>query len=289
MTLTRKQALARIATGAAAALSLPHFTNAFPKNSFSLKGNINHSVCQWCFSSFPLEELVLASKEIGIKSIDLLRSDEWGTAIKHGLTCAMGYGTDIRLSQGFNDLSLHAKLLSDYKVTIPKAAEAGLKNLICFSGNSNGMSSQQGLENCAKGLEPVIQIAAQHGITICMELLNSKVDHADYQCDNTPWGVALCNKVGSENFKLLYDIYHMQIMEGNVIATITKYSPYIAHYHTAGVPGRHEIDDSQELNYPAVMKAIFKTGFKGYVAQEFMPAKKDKLGSLKDAVILCDI
>ncbi len=237
----------------------------------------------------PLEELVTSAKGMGIQSIDLLRQNEWPIAIKHGLTCAMGYATDFPLTKGFNDVTLHPKMLADYTATIPKAAEAGLKNLICFSGNANGLSAEQGLENCAKGLEPILKVAREHGITICMELLNSKVDHKDYQCDTTPWGVRLCEKLGSENFKLLYDIYHMQIMEGDVIATITKYSKYIAHYHTAGVPGRHEIDETQELYYPAIMKAIVTSGFKGYVAQEFIPTRTNKLASLQSAVTLCDV
>lgn len=237
----------------------------------------------------PLEELVMEAKGMGITSIDLLRPDQWSVAIKHGLTCAMGYATDLGLTKGFNDISLHSKLLKDYESTIPKAVDAGIKNLICFSGNANGLTSEQGLENCARGLEPILKIAAKNNITICMELLNSKVDHKDYQCDHTQWGVKLCDKLGSDYFKLLYDIYHMQIMEGDVIATITKYTDYIAHYHTAGVPGRHEIDETQELYYPAIMNAIVKTGFKGFVAQEFIPAKEDKLASLRNAVQLCDV
>jgi hydroxypyruvate isomerase len=289
MKITRKQALARMAAGTAAAIGLPNSVKAFEKKDFSLNGNINHSVCQWCYNSIPLEELVVAAKGMGITSIDLLRTDQWPTAIKHGLTCAMGYATDLGLTKGFNDTSLHGKMRKDYEATIPKAVDAGINNLICFSGNANGLSSEKGLENCARGLEPILKLAAKNNITICMELLNSKVDHIDYQCDRTPWGVKLCDKLGSENFKLLYDIYHMQIMEGDVIATITEYKDYIAHYHTAGVPGRHEIDESQELYYPAIMNAIVKTGFKGFVAQEFIPIKEDKLASLRNAVLLCDV
>src|SRR4051812_11689807 len=226
---------------------------------------------------------------MGLKSIDLLPANDWPVAIKHGLTCAMGYASSIGLNKGFNDPSLHAQLLKDYTEAIPKAADHGIKNLICFSGNRNGLSDEQGLENCARGLEPVLKIAAKHNITISMELLNSKVDHHDYQCDHTAWGVALCEKTGVDTFKLLYDIYHMQIMDGDVIATIRKYNKYISHYHTGGVPGRNEIDDSQELYYPAIMRAIVETGFKGYVAQEFIPKKADKLASLKQCVEICDV
>jgi hydroxypyruvate isomerase len=292
MKLTRKQALKTMAAGAISSVALPSF--AAMKNTVEsveplpLKGNINHSVCQWCYGSMPLEDLVKASKAMGIKSIDLLNAEQWPVAIKHGLTCAMGYASSVGLSKGFNDPSLHEQLLKEYTAAIPKAAEAGLKNVICFSGNRNGISDEQGLENCARGLEPVLKVAAKYNITVCMELLNSKVDHKDYQCDHTAWGVKLCEKSGSENFKLLYDIYHMQIMEGDVIATITKYKNYIAHYHTGGVPGRHEIDESQELFYPAIMRAIVNNGFKGFVAQEFIPAK-DPLTSLKAAVMLCDV
>jgi hydroxypyruvate isomerase len=226
-----------------------------------LKGNINHSVCQWCYNDIPLEKLCEASKDMGIKSIDLLGADRWGIAAKYGLTCAMGYATDVSLNRGFNDPTLHEKLLKDYSATILKAVDAGIKNLICFSGNANGMSYETGLENCAKGLDPIMKVAAKYNITISMELLNSKVNHKDYQCDHTEWGVKLCEKLGSENFKLLYDIYHMQIMEGDVIATIKKHNKYISHYHTGGVPGRHEIDETQELNYPAIMRAVYETGF----------------------------
>ena len=288
--MNRKQAIKTIAATAGSAITLSTLTNAMkPAKPFALNGNINHSACQWCYSSIPLEELARAAKEIGLKSVELLKPEEWAVVQKYGLTCAMAYVSGFGLTKGFNDLSLHEALLKDYSLNIPKAADAGLKNVICFSGNTNGLSSEQGLENCAKGLEPVLKVAARHNITVCMELLNSKVDHKDQQCDHTEWGVKLCEKIGSDNFRLLYDIYHMQIMEGDVIATITKHAKYIAHYHTGGVPGRHEIDETQELFYPAIMRAILKTGFKGFVAQEFIPGKPDKLASLKAGVLICDV
>jgi hydroxypyruvate isomerase len=253
MKVTRKQALKTIAAGAIGTITLPAFSKSLESlNVYAVKGNINHSVCQWCYSSIPLEELVKAAKGMGIASVELLGADQW-------------------------------------PVAIPKAADAGLKNLICFSGNRNGISDEQGIENCAKGLDPILKIAQKHNIKIVMELLNSKVDHKDYQCDHTEWGVKLCEKTGSDQFKLLYDIYHMQIMEGDVIATIKKHNKYIAHYHTGGVPGRHEIDDTQELYYPAIMKAIADTGFKGHVAQEFIPAKANPLESLNASIKICDI
>lgn len=287
--MNRKQALQSIAVGTVGAVGLPSVAKALSLLPDDLKGNINHSACQWCYNGIPLEDLVVAAKGMGLKSIELLGAKDWAVVNKHGLTCAMGYGSEIGLNRGFNDPTLHEKLLADYTVSIPKAADAGLKNLICFSGNTNGLSSEKGLENCAKGLEPVVKLAQKYNITISMELLNSKVDHKDYQCDHTAWGVQLCEKLGSENFKLLYDIYHMQIMEGDVIATIKKNIKYISHFHTGGVPGRHEIDESQELFYPAIMKAIAETGFKGFVAQEFIPSKADKLASLKQGVTICDI
>jgi hydroxypyruvate isomerase len=287
--MNRKQALKSIAATAAGVVALPEMVKAMNKLPESLNNKINHSVCQWCYNSMPLEDLAKAAKEIGLKSIELLGADQWAVVQKHGLTCAMAYATDIGLNKGFNDPTLHEKLLKDYSVSIPKAAAAGLKSVICFSGNANGLSAEQGIENCAKGLAPVMKIAEQHNILVQMELLNSKVDHRDYQCDHTAWGVKLAEKLGSPNFKLLYDIYHMQIMEGDVIATIRKHHKYIGHYHTGGVPGRNEIDDTQELYYPAIMKAIVETGFTGFVGQEFIPKRPDKLASLKQGVGICDV
>jgi hydroxypyruvate isomerase len=287
--MNRRKSLQSLAAGVAGSLALPELAAAMNALPSDLKNNINHSVCQWCYSDIPLDQLCQAAAAMGIKSIDLLKWDEWATAQQYGLTCAMAYANGLGLSKGFNDVSLHDSLLKDYSQNIPKAADAGLKNVICFSGNARGLTSEKGLENCARGLEPVMKVAAKHNITVCMELLNSKVDHKDYQCDRTPWGVQLCEKLGSPNFKLLYDIYHMQIMEGDVIATIRKYHTYIAHYHTGGVPGRNEIDESQELFYPAIMRAIVATGFTGYVAQEFIPSKSDKMASLRQAIGVCDV
>jgi hydroxypyruvate isomerase len=287
--MDRKQALKTMAASAAATFTLPQMANSMMALPEEVSGKINHSVCQWCYNDIPLEQLCEAAKGMGIKSIDLLNSSQWATAAKYGLTCAMAYANDWGLQRGFNNPAFHEQLLKDYTANIPKAADVGLKNVICFSGNANGLSSEQGLENCAKGLEPVMKVAEKYNMLVSMELLNSKVDHKDYQCDYTSWGVRLCEKLGSPNFKLLYDIYHMQIMEGDVIATIRKNIQYISHFHTGGVPGRHEIDESQELYYPAIMKAIVETGFKGYVAQEFIPAHKDKLNSLKNAIKICNI
>lgn len=257
----------------------------------TLKGKINHSVCAWCYNGISLDDLCKASKQIGIQSIDLVSPDGFATLKKYGLTCAMvsSNGPEWGITKGFNRLEHHDKLEEYFKYYIDETAKAGFTNLICFSGNRNGISDQEGLENCAKGLKRLIPYAEKKKVTLVMELLNSKVDHHDYQCDRTPWGVGLCKAVGSEHFKLLYDIYHMQIMEGDVIHTIRDYHQYFAHYHTGGVPGRNEIDESQELHYPAIMKAIYDTGFKGFVAQEFIPKHTDKLASLKQCVQICDV
>ena len=285
--MKRKQAIRAIAAGVAGTALLPLNVLAMEKTP-ALRGNINHSVCQWCYGDMPLEKLCEAARSLGIRSIDLLNEKQWPVAARYGLTCAMAYASDLGLTRGFNDPSLHDRLLKDYSAGIPKAADAGLSNVICFSGNANGLSRQQGLENCARGLEPVLKIARRYKMTVTMELLNSRVDHADYQCDHTTWGVELCEKLGAEEFKLLYDIYHMQIMEGDVIDTIKKNIRYISHFHTGGVPGRHEIDESQELYYPAIMRAIVETGYKGFVAQEFVPVR-DKFTSLGEAIRICDV
>ncbi|MEP6735014.1 MAG: TIM barrel protein [Chryseolinea sp.] len=254
-----------------------------------LKGKINHSVCRWCYNAIPFEDLCKAAKDIGIASIELTGPDEWPILQKYGLTSALPWGAGKGIVEGFNDLKLHDELVKSYSEVIPKAAAAGLNQIICFSGNRKGMDDEKGMENCAIGLKRLMPIAEKHKVTMVMELLNSKVDHKDYMCDHTPWGVALCDKVGSDKFKLLYDIYHMQIMEGDVIATIRKYQKYISHFHTGGVPGRNEIDETQELNYPAIMKAILETGYKGYVAQEFIPKRDDKIASLRQGVNICDV
>lgn len=287
-TLSRRTAIKSLAATAALA-SVSRGISNLEAAEASLKGKINHSVCKWCYSDIPLEDLCIAGKKIGLQSIELLGPNDWPTLKKHGLTCAMANGAEIGLDRGFNRLEFHDELFENYSAMIPKVADAGLKNLICFSGNRRGLDDEQGIKNCAIGLKRLAPIAEKHGVVIVMELLNSKVNHRDYQCDHTAWGVELCKAVGSENFKLLYDIYHMQIMEGDLIRNIRDHHQYIAHYHTGGNPGRNEIDDSQEIYYPAVMKAIVETGFKGFVAQEFIPAREDKIASLKQGVSICDV
>jgi hydroxypyruvate isomerase len=253
-----------------------------------LKGNIHHSVSQWCYGNIPLEEFAKNCVDMGLESIELLGEKDWAVVKKFGLKCAVGYATDYGIPKGFNRVANHAKLIADFETMIPKAAEAGVPNLICFSGNREGQNDNVGMINCAIALRKLMPLAEKHGVTIIMELLNS-YGHADYQCDKTVWGAALCEMVGSPRFKLLYDIYHMQIMEGNVIDTIQKNIQYIGHVHTGGVPGRHELDDTQELYYPAIMKALVASGYKGYVGQEFVPAQPDKLESLRKSVLICDV
>jgi len=300
--LTRRSALAKI-TGAAAALtataaSLSHrLTAADAAAGANLKGRINHSVCKWCYPKVSLEDLCVAGKEMGLQSIELLQIGDFPTLKQHGLICAMVSGVPGGITDGFNRLENHDKIVAWFEEEIPAVAKAGYPNIICFSGNRRGLDDQKGIENCAIGIKRVVGLAEKHRINIVMELLNSKVNHKDYMCDHTLWGIALCKAVGSERFKLLYDIYHMQIMEGDVIRTIKgdkaagveAAAPYIAHYHTGGVPGRNEIDDTQELHYPSVMKAILETGYKGHVAQEFIPKRSDVLASLKQGVQICDV
>lgn len=252
-----------------------------------LKGNIRHSVSRWCYGKLTLDELCKACVEIGIESVELLGPNEWPTVKKYGLTCAMCNGPD-RIDYGFNRVEHHDDLIAKFEKAIPQVAEAGFPNIICFSGNRRGMSDEEGLENCVKGLKRLMPIAEKYKVTVVLELLNSKVNHKDYMADHTAWGVELCKRVGSERLKLLYDIYHMQIMEGDIIRTIKENYKYIGHYHTGGNPGRNEIDETQEINYPAVMRAIVSTGYKGFVGQEFVP-KRDPLTSLRQAIMICDV
>ncbi len=289
--LSRRSALQKIAGGAAVIGAVSKLGSVDRANAAETerKGSINHSVCRWCYDKIPLEELCRAGKEMGLQSVELQGPNEWPTIQKYGLTCAMVSLPGVTIPKGFNRLENHDKLVEIIEAGIPKAANAGLHNIICFSGNRAGLDDQKGIENCAIGLKRLMPTAEKYKINIVMELLNSKVNHPDYQCDHTPWGVDLCKQVGSERFKLLYDIYHMQIMEGDVIHTIQQSHQYIAHYHTGGVPGRNEIDETQELHYPAIMKAIIATGYKGHVAQEFIPKRPDALGSLKQGVDICDV
>jgi len=290
---SRRSVLKKMALGTSIAMAAPAIS--FAKNfenekPFRLKGNINHSVCQWSFGYLPLDELCLLVKKIGFGAIDLVGPKGWPTLQKHGIHSSMCYTAGSNnLTKGLNDPQNHATLINDYKEVNPLMKKAGYKSVICFSGNRNGMDDETGLRNCEIALKEVLPLAEKNGITLMMELLNSKIDHKDYMCDRTAWGVELCKRLGTDNFKLLYDIYHMQIDEGDVIRTIRDNKQYIGHFHTAGVPGRNEVNDTQELYYPAIMKAIAGTGFKGYVAQEFIPTAKNKTDSLWEAIKICDV
>jgi hydroxypyruvate isomerase len=256
------------------------------------KGNINHSVCRWPFGFLSLDELCVTVKELGFSAIDLVGPGEWDVLKKHGIDSSMCNGAEIGLERGWNDTEYHEVLIKNYTEHIELVAKAGYKNLICFSGNRRGMDDETGLKNCVVGLKKVLSLAEEKGVVLQMELFNSKINHPDYMCDNSAWGIELCKRLDSPNFKLLYDIYHMQISEGDIIRTITDHHVWFGHYHTAGVPGRNEIDDTQELYYPAIMRAIHATGFNGYVAQEFISTRETnsgKLGALAEAISICDI
>jgi hydroxypyruvate isomerase len=234
------------------------------------------------------EDFCRECARMGLESVELLGPNEWPIVKKVGLTCAMCNGPD-NIPYGWNRVEHHDDLLPKFEKMIPQVAEFGFPNIITFSGNRKGMSDEEGLENCVKGLKRLVPIAEKHNVTVCMELLNSKRDHKDYMCDHATWGVEVCKRVGSERFKLLYDIYHMQIMEGDLIATIRENHECIAHYHTGGVPGRHELDDTQEILYPAVMRGILATGYKGFIGQEFVPQSGHPLASLRKCVEICDV
>jgi hydroxypyruvate isomerase len=289
----RRKLIKQITAGSLAMTTLPALAatcSSSASKKTALKNNINHSVCQWTYNFISLEELCKVVKDIGFNAIDLVAPKEWPILQKYGIYSSMCYhGGKTSLTEGFNDKQYHDQLVKDYTDVIPLMVKAGYKNVICFSGNRRGMDDETGIKNCAEGLKRILPLAEKNGITVQMELLNSKVNHKDYMCDRTAWGVALAKMLNSPNFKLLYDIYHMQIDEGDVIRTIQDNHQYFGHYHTGGNPGRHEIDDSQELYYPAIMKAIVATGYKGYVAQEFMPAKADKIASLREAINICDV
>ena len=253
------------------------------------RGRLKQSVSRWCFGKMSLDELAGHAARIGYRGIDLLGPEDWAAVRKHGLVCPLAMlGAPVTIDKGLNRVENHPAILEALGKAIDLAAEAQVPNIVCFSGNRAGMSDQEGLENCARGLRQIAGQAEKKGVTLCVELLNSKVDHKDYMCDHTAWGVALVKKVGSPRVKLLYDIYHMQIMEGDVIRTIRENAQWIAHYHTAGVPGRHEIDDSQELNYGAVCRAIAETGYTGFLAQEFVPTG-EALRALEQAFRTCDV
>tara|TARA_A100001011_G_scaffold190157_1_gene198690 strand:+ start:2446 stop:3342 length:897 start_codon:yes stop_codon:yes gene_type:complete len=293
-TWNRRTVIKSMAAGAATlAIGNPGYAKSKSDQNMesNLKGNINHSVCKWCYRNIPLAEFAPKVKAMGLMGIDLIGPKEWDVLKANGLESTMCNGAELNLVDGFNEPKFHDALVKRYEEHIDLVAKAGYKNLICFSGNRRGMDDEVGLKNCIKGLKRILGHAEKKGVVLQMELLNSKIDHKDYMCDNSSWGLQLCKALDSDNFKLLYDIYHMQIDEGDVIRTIKESSQYFGHYHTAGVPGRHEIEEEQELFYPAIMKAIVATGFKGVVAQEFIPSNKTNKGlnSLSKAIAICDV
>jgi hydroxypyruvate isomerase len=283
--LSRRTLIAGAASVAAAAAAPG--TLAAQQERVIKNGRIRQSVCQWCFGRIPLEELAAAASAMGLESIEILGPEAFPTLKEHGLSCAMTNSHGI--PKGLNDPANHEACLEAIKAGIDATAEAGFPNVITFSGNRNGMADSVGLENCVTALKQIVGHAEQKGVTICMELLNSKVNHADYMADNMPWLVELVDRVGSDRFKILYDIYHAQVMEGDVIRTIRDFHEHIGHYHTAGNPGRNELDDNQELYYPAIMRAILETGYTGIVGQEFIPKGEDKLAALAHGVRVCDV
>jgi len=283
--ITRRSAL-KAGLAVSALASLPHIASG--ENSSATKKRIKQAVCRWCYQKMPIDDLCTAAAQMGLLGIDLLNPDEYEVPRRHGLICTMGYAGAGTIPDAMNRTENHAAIQAALRTNIPLAAKAGVPNVITFSGNRKGMSDDEGARNTIAGLNRVKKIAEDNGILICLELLNSKVNHPDYMCDHTAWGARVVQEVNSPNVKLLYDIYHMQIMEGDIIATIKKNIPWIGHFHTGGVPGRHELDETQEVQWDGVMRAIVATDYKGYVAHEFLPVR-DPMTSLRAAVKLCDV
>jgi hydroxypyruvate isomerase len=277
-------------TGALLTPALPAVQSIGHAASSEPAGRLKQSVSYWPYSKIPLPEFAREAKKIGLAAIDLLQPEEWPAARDAGLICSMGYPTKRSdfLSTGFNDPTKHDMLVNELERTIPLAEAAGVPNVIAMFGNRKGRNDEEGAVNCITGLKRIAAAAERHGVTVCVELLNSRVDHKDYMGDHTAFGVKVMEGVGSPRVKLLYDIYHMQIMEGDIIRTIQDNITHLGHFHTGGVPGRHELDGTQELNWRAVCKAIADTGYQGYLAHEFMPSR-DPLTSLREAVLLCDV
>jgi len=284
----RRTALSTLAAAAVAGAARPG-TAESRDPARSGPGRLRQSVCRWPYPDIPLDDLCAAARRIGLESVELLREAEWPVVRRHGLTCAMANGPSA-ITVGFNRPDQHDRLAAESERLLPIIAGFGFPNMIVFSGSRGGLSDAEGLEHCERGLRRILPVAERVGVTVCMELLNSRVDHPDYQCDRSAWGVELVRRVDSPRFRLLYDIYHMQIMEGDVIRTIRDHFDLIAHYHTGGVPGRHELDETQELYYPAIMRALADRGYAGFVGQEFIPsAGRDPLASLRHGVDVCTV
>jgi hydroxypyruvate isomerase len=286
--LTRRALLRSTAFGVAAA-GMPALARGSASGAAAVrKGRIRQSVCRWCYPHMSVDQLAEYAAKIGLRGVDLLQPEEYEIPRRYGLVCTMGYAGGGEIGKALNRAENHAAIEAALRVNIPRAAKAGVPNVITFSGNRGGMSDDEGARNTIAGLNRVKKIAEDNGVTICMELLNSKRDHADYMCDHTSWGVRVVEEVNSANVKLLYDIYHMQIMEGDLIETIRRNLQWIGHFHTGGVPGRHELDGTQEVQWDGVMRAIADAGFRGYVAHEFLPTG-DAREALRRAAELCDV
>ena len=288
--LLKGMALTGIALGTNVSLSAA--ATESESKMLPLKGHINHSVARWTYGDLSIEELCQTVNTIGFSAIDLVGPQDWPTLKRYGIESSMCNGAEINLVDGWIHPQFHDELVARYLQHIDLVSEAGYTNLVCFSGNARGMTKDVGLKNALKGLQRILPYAEKKGVVVQMELFNSKIDHPDYMGDTSAWGIALCQQLDSPSFKLLYDIYHMQVNEGDIIRTIRNHHQCFGHYHTAGVPGRHEIDDSQELYYPAIVKAIRETGFTGFLAQEFIPTAENRAGkieSLRSAIKICDV
>ena len=288
--LARRNVLtAAVVIGASAGLP------GFPRNArgqterIVKKGRIKQAICGGCLrkSGMNKEQTAVLATKLGLEGMDFAGRKDWSMVKKHGLVATMVSGAG-SIKKGLNDKSMHPRFLDDFKANIKAAAEHDWPNVITMAGDRKGISDEEGMDNCHAILKEAVKIAEDKGVTICMELLNSRVNHPGYMCDTSAWGFELCQRVDSPRFKMLYDIYHMQIMEGNLIATIRKNIQHIGHFHTAGVPGRHELDENQEIHYPAIMRAIAETGYDGYVAHEYTPTR-DPVSSLIQAIKACDV
>jgi hydroxypyruvate isomerase len=286
--MTRRQAFATagaVAVGAVAAGAQNQTVEKAVKN-----GRLHQSVCRWCYQRIPLDQFCQQIAALGLTAIDLLQPDEWDVAARYGLICSMGYpgeggGT---IPDALNNRMLHDQIVRTFETVLPRAKKMGVPNLITFFGNRRGMPDGEAIDNCVNALGRLRPLAESNGVTIAVELLNSKVDHKDYQGDHTEFGLKVVKAVGSPRIRLLYDIYHMQIMEGDIIRTIQQNKEWFVHFHTGGVPGRHELDGTQELQWATIAKALVDMGFPGYMAHEFVPTR-DPLTSLREAVVLCDV
>lgn len=285
--LSRRTVLKTAITGATMA-SMPSMSWPQQNTPIKRKGQIKQSVSRWCYQKIPLDDLCVYAAQIGLKGVDLLGPEEFEVPGRHGLVCSMGYAGGGEIPTALNRVENHQRIEDGFRKNIPLAAKAGVPNVITFSGNRAGMSDEEGAKNTIAGLNRLKKIAEDNGVTICLELLNSKVDHKDYMCDHTAWGVRVVQAVNSPRVKLLYDIYHMQIMEGDLVRTIQQNIQWLGHFHTGGVPGRHELDGTQEVQWDGVMRGIVAANYQGYVAHEFVPAR-DPLTSLRQAADLCDV